>query len=205
VPKTVLLGEEQVRLAAFKTFKATEAIGLVGQIYAAYPQLIDEARGYVARNEGSSELEALAFIFPAAWSLARGKVLDLLALVATPDADLETADLDGSAIHRPAEGTEWATKEGYRKIVHQGEIQQLASFVIAAYEVLQEQLQDADPPTRKAMDAIRARLPKMTLPGQTPAESEPESSPTSARPSRGRARSSSTGSPGETPSTSAVS
>jgi hypothetical protein len=32
-----MLGDEQVRLGAFKTFKATEAIGLVGQIFATYP------------------------------------------------------------------------------------------------------------------------------------------------------------------------
>jgi hypothetical protein len=205
LPKTVMLGDEQVRLSAFKTFKATECIGLVGQIYAAYPQLIDEARGYVARNDGASELEAIAYIFPAAWSLARGKVLDLLALVATADGDLETADLDGLPIHRPAEGREWATKDGYRKIVHQGEIQQLASFVLAAYEVLQEQLKDADPQTQAALDKLTALIRTILPIGRTPAESEPESSPTSAKPSRGRAKNSSTGSRGETPSTSAAS
>jgi hypothetical protein len=203
--KTVMLGDDQVRLSAFKTFKATECIGLVGQIFATYPGLIDEVRSYTERNEGASEPEALAAIFPAAWALARGKVLDLLALVATPDADLESADLDGLPIHRPSEGREWATKEGYRKIVHQGEIQQLASFVIAAVDVLKEQLQDADPQTQQAMDAIKARLPKINLSGPTPAASEPESSPTSAKPSRGRGKNSSTASPGETPSTSAAS
>jgi hypothetical protein len=125
--KTVMLGDEQVRLGAFKTFKATEAIGLVGQIFATYPGLIDETRSYAQRNPDASEPEALAAVFPAAWTLARGTVLDLLALVATPDADLENADLDGMPIHRPPEGSEWATKEGYRRIVHHGEIQQLAA------------------------------------------------------------------------------
>jgi hypothetical protein len=203
--KTVMLGDEQVRLSAFKTFKATEAIGLVGQIIAAYPGLIDEVRSYQERNEGATEPEALAAIFPAAWTLARGKVLDLLALVATPDSELEVADLSGLPIHRPSEGNEWATLEGYRKIVHQGEIQQLATFVVAAVDVLKEQLGDADPQTQAAINAIRARLPKITLNGQTPDESEPESSRTSAKPSRGRGKNSSTASRGETPSTSAAS
>jgi hypothetical protein len=201
--KTVMLGDEQVRLGAFKTFKATEAIGLVGQIFATYPGLIDETRSYAQRNPDASEPEALAAVFPAAWTLARGTVLDLLALVATPDADLENADLDGMPIHRPPEGSEWATKEGYRRIVHHGEIQQLAAFVVAAYEVLKEQLRDADPQTRAAIDLIRARVPKITLSGSTHAESEPESSPTSAKPSPGRAKNSSTGSRGRTRSTSA--
>lgn len=201
--KTVMLGDEQVRLGAFKTFKATECIGLVGQIYAAYPSLIEEMRGYVERNPGAPEMEAIAVVFPAAYALARGKVLDLLALVATPDTDLENADLDGMPIHRPAGESEWATKEGYRKIAHQCEIQQLAAFVVAAYAVLKEQLQDADPQTQAAMEYISARLPKITLSEQTPAESEPESSPTSAKPSPGRAKNSSTGSRGRTRSTSA--
>jgi hypothetical protein len=124
--KTVMLGDEQVRLGAFKTFKATEAIGLVGQIFATYPGLIDEC-----------------------------------------------------------------------------EVQQLAAFVVAAYDVLQDQLKDADPQTQAAMNSVRARLPKITLSEPTPAASEPESSPTSAKPSPGRAKNSSTGSRGRTRSTSA--
>ncbi len=203
--KTVTLGEDQVRLSAFKTFKATEAIGLVGQIFAAYPQLIDDVRVYVERNPGASEAEAIARIFPAAFALARGTVLDLLALVATPDSALETADLEGVPIHRPAEGGDWATKDGYRKIVHQGEIQQLAAFVAAAVEVLKDQLQDADPQTRAAIEWIKARMPKIDLPAPTRAASARASSRTSAKRSPGRAKSSSTDSPGETASSSAES
>lgn len=205
MPKTVTLGDDQVRLGAFKTFKATECIGLVGQIMAAYPSLIEEARSYQQRNEGASAEEAFASIFPAAYALAKGKVLDLLSLIATPDSDLEAADLDGLPIHRPGEGSEWATKEGYRKIVHQGEIQQLAAFVLAAVDVLKDQLQEADPQTRAVIDQISARLPKINLSGPTPGESGQGSSRTSAKPSRGRGRSSSTASRGATRSTSAES
>jgi hypothetical protein len=201
--RVVHLGDERLTLTPFRVYKATESIGLVGQIYAAYPSLIEEMRVYVERNPGAPEVEAIAVVFPAAWTLARGKVLDLLALIATPDADLETADLDGAPIHRPAGGSEWATKEGYRKIVHQCEVQQLAAFVVAAYDVLQDQLKDADPQTQAAMNSVRARLPKITLSEPTPAASEPESSPTSAKPSPGRAKNSSTGSRGRTRSTSA--
>lgn len=203
MPKTVMLGDEQVRLGPFNVFKATEAIGLVSKIMAAYPQLIEEQRSYRERNQATAE-EAFAAILPAAYTLARGEVLNLLALVATPNSALEDADLDGLPIHRPAEGKEWATRDGYRLVVHAGELQQLAALVVAAVDVLKEQLAEADPQTRAAVDQIRARLPKIDL-NATLDESAPESSPDSPKPSRGRAKSSSTGSRGGKPSTSAAS
>jgi hypothetical protein len=201
--KTVLLGDEQLRLSNFNVFKATEAIGLVGQIMAAYPGLIEEARAYRERNPGALEEEAFAAIFPALYALARGNVLNLLALLCTSNDKLEEADLAGLPIHRPAEGTEWATRDGYRAIVHAGEIQQLGTLIFAAKDVLTEQLRDADPQTRAMVDAISARLPKLNA--TTPDASAPASSPASAKPSHGAATSSSTASRGRRRSTSAAS
>lgn len=202
--KTVALGDHQVPLGPFNVFKATEAIGLVSQIMATYPGLIEEQRAFRERNQASAE-EAFVAIFPAMYTLARGKVLDLLALVATPNSALEEADLGGTPIHRPDSGTEWATKDGYRSIVHEGEIQQLATFVLAAVDILKEQLKDADPQTRAVIDQIRARLPKILASTPTPAASAPESSPASPSRSRGAGTKSSTGSHGKKPSTSAAS
>jgi hypothetical protein len=230
MPKTVVLGERQVPLPRFSVFKATEAIGLASEIMAAYPELLDrlvehrdrhaidvpvvrdgeivleDGKPLLERQLGSAE-EAFASIFPDAYRLARGKVLDLLSLVVTANDALEDADLAGLPIHRPAgePGADWATKDGYRAIAHAGEIQQLVTLCIAAKDVLRDQLQDADPQTRALIDPILARLPRLTLtsPPSAPANGSSTGSPASTP--AGRARKSSTGSRGATRSASLAS
>ena len=222
-----MLGEREVPLPRFSVFKATEAIGLVTEIVTAYPELVEQVADYQDRhgtdvpvlNEQGEPLrdeqgelvmqrvpgdfyEAVAHVAPEAYKLARGKVLDLLALVVTSNEELERADLAGLSIHRNGTG-EWATAQGYKAVAHEAELQQLGRLLITARDVLKDQLEAADPQTRQVMEALLARLPRIGMP--TLDEPEPGSSDSSPSSSRGAARSSSTGSRGKKRSTSAAS
>lgn len=215
-------------LPRFSVFKATEAIGLLSDILASYPELVERVADYQQRhsvevpilNENDEprrdehgELvtrrvlgdfnEALAQVLPDAYKLARGKVLDLLALIVTPNDDLERADLAGLSIHR--NGTpEWATVEGYKAVAHTAEAQQLGNLLLAARDVLRDQLAAADPQTRQTVQGLLDRLPKLTATPTQP-EPEPASSDSSPSSSRGAGRNSSTGSRGAKRSTSRAS
>jgi hypothetical protein len=169
-----------------------------------------EASGNQIRLPGvPSGEEIFMAVFPEAYRLARGKVLQLLALLICENKRLEDADLQGEDIYPPETGdkTQCALADAYKVLVHEAQVQQLVALVMAAKELLQEQFAELPQETRDELGKLLGALPfQRTIESSPPQNGEGTSSTDSPKRSPGgRAKKSSTASRGAKPSTSPTS
>jgi hypothetical protein len=132
-----------------------------------------EASGNQIRLPGvPSGEEIFMAVFPQAYQLARGKVLQLLALMICENSKLKEADLQGLPIYPPETGdkTQCALGDAYVTLVHETELQQVVGLIMAAKELLAEQFAEIP-------DAYKDDVGKLLslIPGQATIESSPPS------------------------------
>jgi hypothetical protein len=84
--------------------------------------------------------EQVAFALPKVYTVARESLIDLLALLITPNSELEQADADGRELY----GKDGALAEQRRKLLHDATLEQLVEVAAAAGEVLRDQLKAID-------------------------------------------------------------
>lgn len=124
----------------------------------------------------------IAFALPKIYGTARESLVDLLALLITPNSELEKADLEGEELY----GKTGALAEQRRRLLHDADLEQLVEVAAAAGEVLQGQLKAIDGgPLGKLMEVFGIKSgPKTPTTPASPARlGQSGSAPGSSSPS----------------------
>jgi hypothetical protein len=143
--------------------------------------------------------EQIAFALPKVYKVARESLIDLLALLITPNSELEKYDAEGEDLY----GREGALAEQRRKLLHDASLEQLVDVAAGAGDVLREQLRAIDGgQLGKLLEVFGLKTgqpsPSPSSPEPSaPSASEPGSSSPSAEASDGPAATSSSASPSE--------
>lgn len=125
------------------------------------------ADGFVEIPSQPTTPEQVIAVFPLIWKLAKEEVVTLLALVTAPNSALADADEDGTV-------GEYLKKEG-RKILHEGDVDQIVDALSVAVEVVAAQFRNKPGIAGKIAAFIEEAIGTMN------ATDEPDSTPTSNR------------------------
>lgn len=117
--------------------------------------------------------EQIAFALPKVYKVARESLIDLLALLITPNSELESIDAEGGDLY----GKDGALAEQRRKLLHDASLEQLVDVAATAGEVLREQLKSIDGgQLGKLLEVFGLKTGAKTTAAASPAPSEPSAS-----------------------------
>jgi hypothetical protein len=133
--------------------------------------------------------EQVIAIFPTVFEAAESQIIELLALLISPNSELAEADEDGTA-------DEYLKKAG-RNLLHTASLDQLVTLAVAAVEQVSEALvADGGAALERAMGAVRGNGSRTET--STPTPPSTQGSPIASEgPTDGQGENPSTGFPGE--------